>query len=137
MRNIPPYNQTQCSLEFHSFTYRTGFVLVNSVVNPLHCLYRICSQTHATQEERQMIASVFQLVQKSILSIRNTEPAYCEDFKWEMGTALLCCSALKMNVDNRYIHSGINILGVHLSPPRSPFSLLQPPKYFALGYALY
>lgn len=55
---------------------------------------------------------------------------------------------LEMNVDNRYIHSGINILRVHLLPPtlapslflslpRSPFSLSRPPKYFALGYALH
>lgn len=54
------------------------------------------------------------------------------------GHCFIMLQCLEMNVDNRYIHSGINILRVHLFfPPHSPFSLSQAPKYFALGYALY
>lgn len=54
------------------------------------------------------------------------------------GHCFIMLHCLEMNVDNRYIHSGINILRVHLPPPpHSPFSLSQAPKYFALGYALY
>lgn len=55
------------------------------------------------------------------------------------GHCFIMLQCLEMNVDNRYIHSGINIHRVHLFffSPHSPFSLSQAPKYFALGYALY
>lgn len=59
------------------------------------------------------------------------------------GHCFIMLQCLEMNVDNRYIHSGINILRVHLFflslslSSHSPFSLSQAPKYFALGYALY
>lgn len=66
---------------------------------------------------------------------------------------------MEMNVDNRYIHAGINIHRVQLfffslsvcffvslplfpslihslSFSVSPFSISKAPKYFALGYAL-
>lgn len=62
---------------------------------------------------RQMTDFMSPLVQEGVLSARR-RPGHCRQCEWGTGLCLIILQCPGMNVDNGYIHSGINILRVHL-----------------------